>query len=221
MRAEGLRAHVRQRSFLHRDVARGASIHHAQFGQPGLLQPRLKASLQSRCIPAKPDQAQILLLILGPFAKVIFGRDYRKTQHQHYAQRAKCMRTVAEQERPRLCDLSLEIHQALHGQTHAQPAPRKKVPMIVSTEAWIRNQVMIQNESGFDTSHRRNLCGESGWLAAARNMKPATISVGIRIAQTCKTRNSSPSTPTTIPTMRNRRSLSFSHTPCASILMLK
>ena len=44
-------------------------------------------------------------------------------------------------------------------QTQDQPGPRKKVPTAVSTMSTNRNQVMIQKESGFAASVRRNCEG--------------------------------------------------------------
>src|SRR5271165_916532 len=109
----------------------------------------------------------------------------------------------------------------LQGKTHDHPGPRKKVPMAVSTINSNKNHVMIQNESGFLTSQRRNPCAVCGSVCAARNMNAATMTVGTSATQTSKTDRKIQKTTTTMPKIRKRLALSRNHSPSASTLMLK
>ena len=109
---------------------------------------------------------------------------------------------------------------SFQGQTQDQPGPRKNVPMPVSSEALVRNHVMIQNESGRKTSHRRNrpACFAS---RAAKSIAAAISTVGASTAQTSKTIKKTISANTTAAKMRNRLARLRSHNPSASTLTLK
>ncbi len=161
---EGLRGHVAEAGLLHRDVARGATIDHAEFRNPGLMDSALKAALERKGVVAAANQPEIASLIAIPFAEMIpVGNDGRATAvaaAPRCRRREHCRQTELSGLRPAVGEWSSH---ALQGQTHAHPGPRKNVPIAVSKVAVTRNHVMIQNESGCEESQRwaRPACCDS------------------------------------------------------------
>src|ERR1700758_768279 len=70
MPPERLGADIDEAGLFQAHMASGAAIDHPEFRQPDLLNSSLKMSLQRDCFSASPNQAQIVLLVMPPFAEV-------------------------------------------------------------------------------------------------------------------------------------------------------
>ena|ERR1035441_80493 len=76
MPAERLCADIGKTSFFQSDVAGGTAIDDSEPRQPDLLDPVVvvEVALQCNRVSAVPNQRQILLLVVTPFAEVVLGR---------------------------------------------------------------------------------------------------------------------------------------------------
>src|SRR5580698_7074379 len=91
MRAIGLIGNIGEARLFQSDVATGAAIDHAEFGQPDLLQAALKMPLQRVGVAAVADHPEITVLVMTPLAEEIFrGSDSQRAQKNqaHDAERA-------------------------------------------------------------------------------------------------------------------------------------
>ena len=76
MPAERLCADIGKTGFFQSDVAGGAAIYDSQLRKPDLLDPVvvLEMALQCDRVSPAPNQRQILVLVMTPFAEVVLGR---------------------------------------------------------------------------------------------------------------------------------------------------
>src|SRR5512141_379129 len=93
--------------------------------------------------------------------------------------------------------------------------------MIVSNAAWIRNQVMIQNDRGLEKSHRRKRLGASGVAPADHAIRAAIGSVAARRAHTFIAARNTVKAAVTIASIRKRCGLFRTHRPSAWMLTWK
>src|ERR1700674_2981136 len=93
--------------------------------------------------------------------------------------------------------------------------------MIVSNAAWIRNQVMIQNDRGLEKSHQRKRLGASGVAPADHAISAAIGSVAASRAHTLSAARSAVRTAVTTANIRKRCGLFRTHSPSAWMLTLK
>ena len=95
------------------------------------------------------------------------------------------------------------------------------MPTVVSTTSSNKNQLMIQNESGFAASERRNFDGEFVGVYAASAISATVITVGTSATMTSKTSRKMQNAIETTQKIFSRLSRSFVNRPSASMLMLK
>src|SRR5208282_5033460 len=89
MSPERLQAHVGQAGFLQSNVAGRTSVHDPKFGMPDLLDSPFEVTLQSHGLAASANHAQVGILVVTPFAKVVFGRRDSQRNENYDAKRAK------------------------------------------------------------------------------------------------------------------------------------
>ena len=111
-----------------------------------------KMPLQRVGIAAVANRFQVAMLIMAPFAEEILRRRDRYRQEKDHADAAKGAHAVSEQFLPQRRRFFIHdrriLYEPCHGQTQAQPGPRKKVPMAVNTTSSNKNQVITQYERG-------------------------------------------------------------------------
>lgn len=140
----------------HGQMTGSAPINHGEFGQPDLLDSRSEMMLQRGAIRTGGNKFLVLALVMSPLIEEILSRGNGKRDQQQQAGPAKTMNRRREDipTQPfgdpfaqRWCAQEL-----LQGHTQTQPGPRKSAPTVVRITASIKNQVMIQKESGFALS---------------------------------------------------------------------
>src|SRR5271166_2726429 len=97
MRPEGLRAYIGEARLFHSNVATRAAVDHTELGQPDLLNPALKMALQCHGIAAVADHLQISVLIMTPFAEVVFRGGNRERSQKNQAHHAEGANAIPEQ----------------------------------------------------------------------------------------------------------------------------
>src|SRR5579864_2495017 len=137
-------------------MARGAAVYNAQLRNPNLVNAAMEAALESCEIGTPANEMQILALVLSPLLKeILCGRNSQGNQQQN-ARPGKSAGGIPEEEATQPVEW-IPCHQfPLHGRAHDQPGPRNNVPTAVRTAASIKNQVIIQNESGLELIQPRN-----------------------------------------------------------------
>ena len=100
MPAERLRADIGKAGFFQSDVAGRAAIDDSELRKPDLLDPVVEVALQCDRVSPRPNQRQILLLVMAPFAEVILGRCNGQRNQQQQADHAKSANRMAEQRLP-------------------------------------------------------------------------------------------------------------------------
>src|ERR1700687_2622747 len=121
MRAEGLHVYVIEAGFFQTNMAARTSVDHSEVGQPDLLNPSLEMALQRDRIAAVTNHLQIAVLIMTPFAEVVFrGRDRQRSQ-KHQSEHAEGANAVPE----RLLPERLEslFHERIKTLATAKPRP--------------------------------------------------------------------------------------------------
>ena len=74
MPAERLGADVAKTGFFQSDMACSAAIDDSELRKPDLLDSVVEVALQCDCVSARPNQRQVLFLVVTPFAEVVFRR---------------------------------------------------------------------------------------------------------------------------------------------------
>ena len=100
MRAKRLSVDIGKAGFFQSDVASGAAIDNSQLRKPDLLDSIVEVALQRDRIPARPNQRQILFLVVPPLAEVILSRCDGQGYQQEQADHAKSANRVTEQRLP-------------------------------------------------------------------------------------------------------------------------
>ena len=140
---------VAQEAFLaDSHMARGAAIDDREFGQPDLLNSSGEMMLQGEAVRTSRNEFAVVPLIMPPLIKEIFGRRYGKRDQQQKACPSETMNWRSEDMPAQPFAHRVRDQGFLQGQTQTQPGPRKSAPTVVRIAASIRNQVMIQKESG-------------------------------------------------------------------------
>jgi len=96
MLAIGLELDIGEARFFQADMTRGATIRDSDVRMPDLLNSRLKVPLQRDCFAPRTDHAEVALLVVPPFAEVIFGGRNREQHEQDRAHDRECAQGVAE-----------------------------------------------------------------------------------------------------------------------------
>ena len=96
MLAKGLNANVVQARFFQSHVATGAAVGDAEFGQPDLLNAALKMALERDRIAAVADHFLVAVLIVAPFAEMIFGGGDGERNQKHKADYAEGANAISE-----------------------------------------------------------------------------------------------------------------------------
>ncbi len=152
MPAIGLGRDIAQAGFFQSNMATGTAIHYAKIGEPDLLDTAGKVPLQRIGIAAVANRFKIAVLIMAPFTEEILGRRDRDGRKKDHTDHAKGAHAVSEQFLPQRRRFFIHdrriLYEPCHGQTQAQPGPRKKVPMAVNTTSSNKNQVITQYERG-------------------------------------------------------------------------
>ncbi len=97
MRAERLGGNIRQAGFFQPDVATGATVDYAKFGQPDLLNAALEVALQRVGIAAVADHPEIAVLVVTPLAEEILRGSDRQRDQKDQADDAEGAHAVSEQ----------------------------------------------------------------------------------------------------------------------------
>ncbi len=100
MRAERLGGDIGKAGFFQSDVAAGAAVDHAEFGQPDLLDAALKVPLQRVGVAAVADHPEIAVLVVPPLAEEILRRSDRQRSQEDQADHAERAHAIAEQPLP-------------------------------------------------------------------------------------------------------------------------
>ena len=100
MPAERLRADVAKTGFFQSDVASSAAIDDSQLWKPDLLDSAVKVALQCDRVSARPNQRQVLFLVVTPFTEVVLRRRDGQRNQQQQADHAKSANRMAEQRLP-------------------------------------------------------------------------------------------------------------------------
>lgn len=100
MPAEWLCGDIGKTRFLQSHVASGAAINNSKLRKPDLLDPAVEVALQRDRVSPRPNQGQILFLIVAPFTEVILRRCDGQRNQKQQADRAKSSNRMAEQRLP-------------------------------------------------------------------------------------------------------------------------
>ena len=87
--AKWLHGNISQAGFLQANVAGSAAVDNSEFGMPDLLNSALKMPLQGDGIAARANHVQIGVLIVPPFAEMMFGGRDREREQKHHADGSK------------------------------------------------------------------------------------------------------------------------------------
>ncbi len=96
MRAERLVGNIREAGFFQSDVATGAAVDHAEFGQPDLLDAALEVALQRVGVAAVADHPEIAVLVVPPLAEEILGGSDGERREENEADHAERAHAVPE-----------------------------------------------------------------------------------------------------------------------------
>jgi len=144
---------VLQALLVDRDVAGCAAIDHCEIRQPDLLDSSCEMMLQRGAIWTSGNKLLVLALVMPPLVEEILSGCHRQRDQKQQAGQPKTMNWRSEdipaQPSADPVEGSWRAQEFLQGQTHTHPGPRKSAPTVVRITASIRNQVMIQKESGF------------------------------------------------------------------------
>ena len=100
MHAERLGADIGETGLFQSNVAGGTAIYDSELRQPDLLDAVVEVALQCYRLPAAPNQREIFVLVVAPFAEVILGRCDGQRYQQQQADHAKRAHRMAEQRLP-------------------------------------------------------------------------------------------------------------------------
>src|SRR5579872_3048215 len=93
--AERLLSHVGQAGFIQSDVASLAAVHDTEFGMPDLLNSALEVPPQGDSFAAAANHAEVRLLIMAPFAEMMFRRGDGERQQEDDADHAERAHRIA------------------------------------------------------------------------------------------------------------------------------
>ena len=100
MRAIGLVGNVGEAGLFQSDVATGAAVDYAEFGQPDLLNAAVEVALQRVGVAAVADHLEIAVLVVPPLAEKILGGSDRQRAEEDQAHHAKRAHAIAEESLP-------------------------------------------------------------------------------------------------------------------------